>query len=127
MTDLGRFEEDDYMPDSGLLVVRDSDGDDLDDAHPCGTIVRTGVGWLYAGAGDGPCVVRIEAHPAEPSSEGEWDDLVEIPYRSTTGVVGLTTITMGSGTSRCVSARRGRTGCALAPSFAGERREARGG
>jgi hypothetical protein len=101
MTDLGRFEEDDYMPDSGLLVVRDTVGgqwaDDTDDAHPCGTIVRTGVGWLYAGAGDGPCVVRIQAHPAEPSSEGEWDDLVEIPYRSTTGAVGLTTITMGAG------------------------------
>lgn len=102
MTDLGRFKDDDYMPDSGLLVVRDTVGgghwaDDSDDAHPCGTIVRTGDGWLYASAGDGPCVVRIQAHQAEPSSEVEWDDLVEIPYRSRTGAVGLTTITMGAG------------------------------
>jgi hypothetical protein len=101
VTDLGRFEEDDYMPDSGLLVVRDTAGghwaDDIDDAHPCGTIVRTGNGWLYASAGDGPCVVRIQAHPAEPSSDGDWDDLVEIPYRSGSGAVGLTTITMGAG------------------------------
>lgn len=88
------------MPDYGLLVVRDTVGghwaDDTDEAHPCGTIVRTGAGWLYAGAGDGPCVVRIQAHPAEPSSEEEWGDLVEIPYRSTTGAVGLTTITDGA-------------------------------
>jgi hypothetical protein len=100
MADLGRFEEGDYMPDSGLLVVRDTAGGgwaEIDDAHPCGTIVRSGVGWLYAGAGDGPCVVRIEAHLAEPSAEGEWGDLVEVPFRSTTGAVGLTTITMGAG------------------------------
>ncbi|MEU4394321.1 hypothetical protein [Kribbella sp. NPDC023855] len=46
---------------------------------------------------NGPCVVRIQADSAEPSTAGEWDDLVEIPYRSTTGAVGLTTITMGAG------------------------------
>lgn len=100
MGELGRFEEDDYMPDHGLLVVRDTLGgmpDEADsDAHPCGTIVRTGDSWLYASAGDGPCVVRIEAHAGPPDGEGEWDDLVEIPYRSATGAVGLTTITDGA-------------------------------
>lgn len=87
------------MPDSGLLVVLDTAGGRSDgDAHPCGTIVRTGDGWLYASARDGPCVVRIQAHAERPTDdEGEWGDLVEIPCRSATGVVGLTTITMGVG------------------------------
>jgi hypothetical protein len=53
MTVVGRYEDDYYLPEDGILVVRESGagfGDDemsANDAHPCGTIVRTGYGWLY--------------------------------------------------------------------------------
>jgi hypothetical protein len=104
VTVVGRFEDDDYMPEDGLLVVRDSAGGFWDDemsqveAHPCGTIVRTGHGWLFASGGDGPCVVRIRAHTDRPDDGGgEWADLVEIPYRCLTGAIGLTSLSTGSG------------------------------
>lgn len=105
MTVLGRFEDDYYLPEDGILVVRGAGagfGEDemsANDAHPCGTIVRTGQGWLYASAGDGPCVVRLQAHTDQPGDEDvdDWADLVEVPYRSLTGEVELASLTTGSG------------------------------
>ncbi|TDO26245.1 hypothetical protein EV643_1655, partial [Kribbella sp. VKM Ac-2527] len=72
---------------------------DATDAHPCGTIVRTGHGWLFAAGGDGPCVVRLRAHADRPGDFGgdDWADLVEVPYRSSTGAVELASLTTGSG------------------------------
>jgi hypothetical protein len=105
MTVVGRYEDDYYLPEDGILVVRESGagfGDDemsANDAHPCGTIVRTGYGWLYATGGDGPCVVRLQVHGGQPGDEDvdAWADLVEVPYRSLAGVVELAWLTTSSG------------------------------
>jgi hypothetical protein len=97
--------DDDYLPEDGILVVRDSGtgfGEDemsAIDAHPCGTIVRTGQGWLCASGGDGPCVVRLQVHADRPGDEDvdAWADLVEVPYRSLAGAVELALLMTGSG------------------------------
>ncbi|MEV6412262.1 hypothetical protein [Kribbella sp. NPDC051718] len=103
MTVVGRHEEDHYMPESGILVLREPWATSWEDplstsnAHPVGSIVRTGQGWVYASGGDGPCVVRLRSHTSPPADDDEdWTDLVEAPYRSTSGAVGLTTITGGA-------------------------------
>ncbi|MFD7658735.1 DUF6042 family protein [Actinosynnema sp. NPDC059797] len=103
----GTYEDEDHWPEFGTLTVRDTRGGDGGDgpfeqhasrAQPCGTIVRTGYGWLEAAAGDGPVVVRMESHDSPPPEDtAEWDDVVEIPYRSRSGVVGLTYVTGGPG------------------------------
>ncbi|WP_328329915.1 DUF6042 family protein [Kribbella sp. NBC_00382] len=107
MAVLGTFEDDDYLPEFGTLTVRDAysgyteyvDAGLLEqhatDAQPCGTIARTGAGWLEAASGDLPCLVGIRVHDS-PAGDGElveWVDVVELPYRSATGVVGLTAAT----------------------------------
>ncbi|TWD80742.1 hypothetical protein FB561_1830 [Kribbella amoyensis] len=104
MTLVGEYEDDDYSPEDGILVVRDERavyGDDemsASDAHPVGTIVRTGHGWLYAAGGDGPCVVRLRGHTDRPrDGDDEWTDVVEVPYRSTSGAVELTSLTTRAG------------------------------
>ena len=70
MAVLGTFEDGDYLPEFGTLTVRDAYsgyGEYVDtglleqhatDAQPCGTIARTGTGWLEAASGDLPCLVR---------------------------------------------------------------------
>ncbi len=103
----GIHEDDDHWPEFGTLTVRDTwlgDGDDGpfgqhdSRVQPCGTIVRTGHGWLEAAAGDGPVVVRMELHDsAPPEDTAEWADVVQIPYRSRSGAVGLTYVTGGPG------------------------------
>jgi hypothetical protein len=105
MTVVGEYQEDYYLPEDGILVVGEAGagfGEDemsATDAHPCGTIVRTGHGWLYAAGGDGPCVVRLQAHDGRPGDEDvdDWADLVEVPYRSLTGAVELRLLTTCSG------------------------------
>lgn len=91
-------EDDDYWPEFGTLIVRDegvhSQGDSK--VQPCGTFVRTGHGWLEGAAGDEPQVVRIEVHDAQPVDDAAgWEDVVEIPYRSPSGTVGLGYVTGG--------------------------------
>ncbi|MEV6410683.1 DUF6042 family protein [Kribbella sp. NPDC051718] len=107
MAVLGTFEDDDYLPESGTLTVRDTYSGYVEygnaglleqyatDAQPCGTIARTGAGWLETASGDLTCHVRIQVHDAPPNLDEplEWGDLVELPYRSASGVVGLTTVT----------------------------------
>lgn len=105
----GIYEDEDHWPEFGTLTVRDTwlgDGDGgegLFEQHasrvqPCGTIARTGHGWLEAAAGDGPVVVRMELHDsAPPDATAGWEDVVEIPYRSRSGAVGLTYVTGGPG------------------------------
>ncbi|WP_432893666.1 DUF6042 family protein [Kribbella sp. CA-245084] len=102
---LGRRGDDHYMPDSGILVVldvRDSmDHEETSDneAHPVGSIGRSGNGWLYVAGGDGPCVVQLQAHDDPPSDEGldAWADLVEVPYQSPSGTVALSDLMGGPG------------------------------
>lgn len=104
MTVLGTFEDDDYLPESGTLLVRDEGAREKggpfsrhgSKAQPCGTIVRTGNGWLEGAAGSGPDVVRMEVHDAAPEDDvSDWDDAVDIPYRSLSGTVGLEYATGG--------------------------------
>jgi hypothetical protein len=103
MTVVGWHQNDYYLPEDGILVVRDAgvgfsdDEMSATDAHPVGTIVRTGQGWLYSGGGDGPCVVRLQFHSDRPADSEDWDDLVEAPYGSRSGVVGLSGLTSPSG------------------------------
>jgi hypothetical protein len=106
MAILGTFEEDDHRPESGTLVVRDDGayerrgpfGRHASKTQPCGTIVRTGNGWLEGAAGPGPDVVRMEVHDAAPEDDTtDWEDAVDIPYRSLSGKVGLDYATGGSG------------------------------
>jgi len=98
MTILGTFEDDEYRPESGTLIVRDDGAYEKrgpfsrhgSKAQPCGTIVRTGNGWLEGAAGPGPDVVRMEVHDSAPEDDtADWADVVEIPYRSLSGTVGL--------------------------------------
>jgi hypothetical protein len=108
---LGRFERDDYLPEFGTLMIRDTWGssdrtepppgtallnEHATDAQPCGTITRAGNGWLEAGAGDGDRRVRLESHDTPPDPAGDWDDLVETPFRSSTGEICLTQVTGGA-------------------------------
>jgi hypothetical protein len=105
MTILGTFEDDDHRPESGTLVVRDDGayekrgpfGRHGSKVQPCGTIVRAGNGWLEGAAGSGPDVVRMEAHDAAPENDtADWEDAVDIPYRSLSGAVRLGYTTGGS-------------------------------
>ncbi|WP_112238426.1 DUF6042 family protein [Kribbella monticola] len=103
MTIVRQFENDHYTPEDGVLVVRDAGGgfgaDERSaiDAHPCGTIVRTGQGWLYASGGDGPCVVRLRLQADRPADDDDWAELVEVPYGSLSGAVELSLLTTSSG------------------------------
>ncbi|MET3804960.1 hypothetical protein ABIB25_001956 [Nakamurella sp. UYEF19] len=107
---LAAYEDDEYSPEYGTFLVRDSydnftgeTNDDLPlldeygtDAQPCGTIGRGGSGWL-----DGPACgsyepVRLESHDSAPArDDARWDTVVETPFRSVTGVVGLSQVTSG--------------------------------
>ncbi|MGW6200836.1 DUF6042 family protein [Kribbella sp. NPDC055110] len=98
---LGRHER--YMPEDGILVVQDVRGgswyDDLtaNDAHPVGTLGRSGRGWLYAAGGDGPCVVRLQLRDDRPADDDQWSDVFETPYLSPSGAVSLSGLTTGPG------------------------------
>lgn len=99
----GLFHEDDeYWPEFGTLTIRD-DGCPFDGplsqheskAQPCGTIARTGNGWLEGSSPNGPYVVRVELHPAAPPDTGDWPDAVELPFLSPSGSIGLGYVTGG--------------------------------
>ena len=101
---LGRHEAGHYMPEDGILVVRDVGvgiADELsdNDAHPVGTIARSGHGWLYAAGGDGPCVVHLQLHDERPGDDDldAWDDVVEVPFESLRGVVELSSLMSSAG------------------------------
>jgi hypothetical protein len=106
MAILGTFEDGEYRPESGTLIVRDEGAREArgpfsrhgSQVQPCGTIVRTGNGWLEGAAGPGPDVVRLEAHDSAPEDDtADWADVVEIPYRSLSGKLGLDYVTGGGG------------------------------
>lgn len=107
VTVLGVYEEACHYPEFGTLTIRDSlqteeDGGWFEQwnvrGEPCGTIARTGHGWLEGSSGDGSLVVRLEAHDSEPPAESdEWHDVVETPYRSHAGVLGVTSVTGEAG------------------------------
>ena len=105
---------DDQWADHGVLVIRDRDGDPGDedeyedlglfgenaiDTLPGGTIAHAGAGWLWASSSDGEHEVRLEAHDSPPpynrADLDDWDDVLETPYRSLSGTVGLALLTGG--------------------------------
>lgn len=109
---LRAHETDEYWAEYAVLVVRDRDGEvDYEsvgllgefatEALPGGTIALAGVGWLWARAssGDGDNEVRLEAHDEAPPGDladvGAWDDVMETPYLSSSGTVGLSMLTGG--------------------------------
>ncbi len=100
---LGTHEDEHYMPEDGILVVQDvragSWYEDLtaNDAHPVGTLGRSGRGWLYAAGGDGPCIVRVQLRDDRPADDDQWSDVFEAPYLSPSGSVSLTGLTTGPG------------------------------
>jgi Family of unknown function (DUF6042) len=98
-----------YWADHGILVIRDRDGE-LDfetagllwegatDAQPGGTIAHAGAGWLWAStsSADAEHEVRLELHDGPPPDDrAEWDDVMETPYLSLGGTVGLSVMTGG--------------------------------
>lgn len=114
MTYLRGFTDDEYRPEYATLKVRDAwlpdrvrpfvpGGEVLDEfgteAQPCGSITRSGSGWLEGRAsGNVHHEVRLEAHDGEPVDDrADWADVAELPYSSSTGHVGLTTVTGGPG------------------------------
>lgn len=105
---LGSFEDDEYRPEYGTLVVRDVHGAPVDLLPPhdnpllrengtyalSGTIGSAGDGWLHARASDEYHVVRLEAHDGPPPDDlGDWTDAVETPYRSRTSALSLDSLT----------------------------------
>ncbi|MFI7680750.1 hypothetical protein [Actinophytocola sp. NPDC049390] len=119
MPTLGMFEDDDYLAESGTLVVRDAGAREQrgpfsqhgSDVQPCGTIVRTGNGWLEGAAGPGPDVVRIEVHDSAPD-----DDFAErMSWTSRTGAcparIGSTTRPAGRARTSSRSPVRTPTAC----------------
>lgn len=97
--------DDEYLPEFSTLVVRDDrvdDGPDVPNAlteHGCetdpgGTIAVAGAGWLNAAAGGTYQEVRLEAHDVAPREDLDgWLDVVESPYLSTAGSIGLSYVT----------------------------------
>lgn len=109
---LRTYETDEYWAEYGVLVVRDQGGDadyestgllaeHATESQPGGTIATAGAGWLWARASslDGDHEVRLEAHdsppPDDPDALADWDDVVETPYLSLSGTVGLSWLTGG--------------------------------
>ncbi|GAB3463779.1 DUF6042 family protein [Actinophytocola sediminis] len=106
MAIVGMVEDDEYQSESGTLVVRDVGAYEKrgpfsqhgTDVQPCGTIVRTGNGWLEGAAGPGPDMVRVEVHDSAPADDiADWADVVDIPYRSLSGKAALDYVTGGAG------------------------------
>src|SRR4051794_38818125 len=100
------LEDREYWPESGTLVVRDTDlpgpvpaginellVEYATDAQPGGSVARAGIGWVDASASDQYQSVRLESHDAEPDRDpDDWADIVETPFL-TNGTVGLTMVT----------------------------------
>lgn len=98
-------DDDEYVPEYGMLVVRDIEDADYGffggvlsehgtDAHPGGTIAHAGWGWLRGSGSDDEAAVRLEFHDSEPPDDrSNWADVVETPYWSGTGEVRLAFVT----------------------------------
>jgi hypothetical protein len=110
VAELREFVDDDYRPEYGTLVLRDAYVAGAvpaaspvprpwpPEAQPGGTIARATAGELEGNSRDGHHAVRLAAHDgAPPGDAGQWDDVVETPYRSGAGSVGLTVMTGGPG------------------------------
>lgn len=104
------FEEGEYLPEYGTLVVRDryaADGlepldnellGELATEALSGTVATAGDGWVHGKAGDPFQAVRLEAHDAPaPIVLEDWEDVVESPFRSRSGRVALGFLTGGEG------------------------------
>jgi hypothetical protein len=117
---LGAFEDDEYLPEYGTLVVRDRY--DAEGPEPLdnellaefgtdalsGTVATAGDGWVHGHAGDPFQAVRLEAHDAAPSfALQEWEDVVESPFHSRSGRVALGHLTGGEDDTGLDLGRRG--------------------
>jgi hypothetical protein len=105
------FETDDYHPDYGILILADTnqawdpDEDPPIPHHrdrgdmPTGTFAGSGAGWIAAQAPDmSDHTVRVELHDVQPSAEhAAFDDILETPFRSSSGELTLTDLTGGYG------------------------------
>lgn len=100
--------DEEYLPEFSTLVVRDKhlfgqyDGvperltEDAFGAQPGGTVAVAGAGWLKAAATGDYHEVRLEAHDTEPPADtADWLDVLETPYLSVNGSIGLSTVTGG--------------------------------
>ncbi|MBG0568669.1 hypothetical protein [Actinoplanes aureus] len=112
MTLVDTVQIDDYRPEYSLLVLLDPSVQwDYEDPEvpryrdrgdqPTGTFAGTGAGWVTAQApGLADHVVRLELHDSPPPADcAEFDDVLEAPYRSSSGGLSLTTLTGGVGPS----------------------------
>ncbi|MCE7011448.1 DUF6042 family protein [Kibdelosporangium philippinense] len=103
---LETYLEDEYLPEYGLIVLRDTPvegswpelpesvlNENGSAAGRIGTFAGSGNSWLQASAGDGEHTVTLESHDSEPPEDGSWDDIAETLYRSWSGVVGFAMLT----------------------------------
>jgi hypothetical protein len=110
VTLLRSFDDHEYWPEYGTFLIRDAPpipsarpqvsellGEYVVATQPCGSVARAGLGWLDGLASDAHHDVRLEAHDSAPVLDLEgWPDVVETPM-ATAGIMGLTTVTGGSG------------------------------
>jgi hypothetical protein len=108
---LRAFDAEDYGPDDGVLILADAnqawdpDEDPQVPHHrdrgdmPTGSFAASGAGWVAAQADDSADhTVRVELHDVPPSADyADFDDVVEMPYRSSSGELTLTDLTGGYG------------------------------
>jgi hypothetical protein len=115
---LGSLQEEEYTAEYGILVLYDhwrgdADGREPDlgpgldpelleltaaRVQPGGTVAHAGTGWLWARASsqDTYHVTRLESHDGPPADDhGDWDEVLETPYWSSTGAVQLGLLTGG--------------------------------
>src|SRR5687767_3452464 len=98
------FVDDEYNPEYSTLVVVDAatpDGSDRGGPRGEGalsfhrrtnlpSIAISGEGWLTGRARDGFHDVHLELHRGPPADDrAQWHEVVETPYRSRTGRIGL--------------------------------------
>jgi hypothetical protein len=104
------FEADDYMPEYSLLVLNDPAVEWPDEEPeiphyrdrgdtPNGTFAGSGAGWIYADAPNlEDHLIRLELHDEPPPSlRPQFDDVLETPYRSSSGTISLAEVTCGPG------------------------------
>ncbi|MFI5615056.1 hypothetical protein [Amycolatopsis sp. NPDC051903] len=109
MTLLGFCEDDEYLPDHGTVVLRDvhrADGlpalgnellGELATTALSGTVATAGDGWLHGTTGDPYQAIRWEAHDGPPGVRlGDWEEVVETPFHSRSGIVSLAKLTGGT-------------------------------
>ncbi|MEV8504462.1 hypothetical protein AB0368_06470 [Actinoplanes sp. NPDC051475] len=107
------FEADDHRPDYSLLVLKDPDvtwpGEDPQIPHyrdrgdtPNGTFAGSGAGWICADAPDlDGHLVRFELHDEPPpAGSTPFDEVLDTPYRSSSGAISLAWVTDGPGDTR---------------------------